>query len=166
MRALTDELHRLLAPYDCPHRGPGRVLVVDDDDGVRSAMTKQLAFAGFTVLAASRAHEALEILAADRSIRVVLLDMLMPDLDGWGFRQAQLADASMAAVPVIVLTGAPLPSLLHDQLQAADYLLKPVGRGHLISVVSNYCEPATRAEDAEAEASVPLAGGELGFARP
>src|SRR5262245_6640380 len=103
MRALTDELHRLLAPYDGPQRGPGRVLVVDDDDGVRAVMTKHLAYAGFSVLAASRASEGLEILAADRSIRVVLLDMMMPDMDGWGFRRAQLANSAIATVPVIVL---------------------------------------------------------------
>jgi CheY-like chemotaxis protein len=154
-----DELHRLLAPYDCPRRGPGRVLVIDDEPGVRAMMTRQLAYAGFTVMAAPSAREGLELLRTDRSIRLVLLDMMMPAMDGWSFRQAQLADPAMAAVPVIVLTGAPLPSLLHEQLQAADYLLKPVGRGHLVSVVSNYCEPAPQEE--------PDAGpsGVLGYAR-
>jgi CheY-like chemotaxis protein len=163
MRALPDELHRLLAPYDCPRRGPGRVLVIDDEDGVRAAMTKQLAFAGFDVVAATGAGDGLDIMRADRTIRVVLLDMMMPAMDGWGFRQAQLADPTLAAIPAIVLTGAPLPSLLHEQLRAADYLLKPVGREHLISVVSNYCEPVA-SDDAAADLSAP--GCALGFARP
>ena len=141
MGSTAKELDRLLAPYDCAQRGPGRVLVVDDDEGVRSVMTRQLTHAGFDVIAAQSAAEGLEILREDDSIRIVLLDMIMPAMDGWGFRQAQLADPALASIPAIVLTGASLPTLVHAQLQAADYLLKPVGRDHLVSVVSNYCEP-------------------------
>jgi CheY-like chemotaxis protein len=81
----------------------------------------------------------------DPSIRLVLLDMMMPGMDGWGVRREQMQDTALAQVPVIVLTGAPLPTLVHEQLRAADYLLKPVGREHLLSVVSNYLEPATHA---------------------
>lgn len=161
MPSLTDELHRLLAPYDCPYRGPGRVLVVDDEDGIRQVMTRQLARSGFDVVAAASGQEGLDVLRADQSIRVVLLDMKMPTMDGWSFRRAQLADATIARVPAIVLTGVPLPSLLHEQLQAADYLLKPVGREHLVSVVSNYCEPASPGQSAPLTS---LTG--LEFARP
>ena len=145
MPAPSANRHSLLAPYDCPRRGPGRVLVIDDDDGVRAVMGKQLQHAGFDVVAAATGSEGLEMMRADPSIRVVLLDMIMPAMDGWRFRRAQLDDPSLAPVPAVVLTGAPLPSLVHDQLRAADYLLKPVGRDHLVSVVSNYCEPATSA---------------------
>ena len=163
MRSISDELHRLLAPYDGPRRGPGRVLVVDDEHGVRTVMTRQLAHAGFDVVAAASGREGLDILRADGSIRVVLLDMMMPTMDGWGFRRAQLSEPAIARVPAVILTGAPLPSLLHEQLQAADYLLKPVGHEHLVSVVSNYCEPASPAAD---DSGTDLAGCELGFARP
>jgi CheY-like chemotaxis protein len=138
------ELQSLLAPYDGPRRGPGRVLVVDDDDGVRAVMQKQLAHAGFDVTTAASGVEGIDMIRTDPSFKVVLLDMIMPAMDGWGFRKTQLDDPGLAHIPVIVLTGAPLPSLVHDQLQAADYLLKPVGRDHLISVVSNYCTPGAR----------------------
>ena len=139
------DLGAQLAPYDCPQRGPGRVLVIDDDDGVRAMMGRQLERAGFDVVTAGSGTEGLEVLRADASIRVVLLDMIMPEIDGWGVRSAQLADPRLAHIPAVILTGAPLPSLVHEQLKAADYLLKPVGREHLISVVSNYCEPAAHA---------------------
>jgi CheY-like chemotaxis protein len=134
-----------LAPYDYPRRGPGRVLVIDDDEGLRTVMSRQLQLAGFDVVTAASGADGLDTLRADKSIRVVLLDMIMPVMDGWGVRSAQLADPSLAHVPAIILTGAPLPSLSHEQLRAADYLLKPVGRDHLVSVVSNYCEPAVHA---------------------
>jgi CheY-like chemotaxis protein len=139
---LQDDPHTRLAPYDYPRRGPGRVLVIDDDDGVRLVMRKQLQHAGFDVIAAASGAEGLAIMRADASIRLVLLDMIMPLMDGWGVRQKQMEDPRLAQVPVIILTGAPLPTLVHEQLKAADYLLKPVGRDHLISVVSNYCQPA------------------------
>jgi CheY-like chemotaxis protein len=134
-----------LAPYDYPRRGPGRVLVIDDDDGVRASMRRHLERAGFEVVAAADGPAGLDLLRSDSSIRVVLLDMYMPGMDGWGVRSAQLADPQLAHVPAIILTGAPLPALVHEQLRAADYLLKPVGHEHLISVVSNYCEPAQHA---------------------
>jgi CheY-like chemotaxis protein len=145
MRLSTDDLRVQLAPYDYPRRGPGRVLVIDDDDGVRTVMRKQLQHAGFDVVTAASGSEGLAMMRQDTSIRLVLLDMIMPALDGWGVRQKQMEDPQLAEVPVIILTGAPLPSLVHAQLHAADYLLKPVGRDHLISVVSNYCQPAVHA---------------------
>jgi CheY-like chemotaxis protein len=162
MGSLND-LPRVLAPYDWPRRAPGRVLVVDDEEGIRAVMKKQLVYAGFDVVIAASANEGLELMRADDSIRLVLLDMMMPAVDGWGFRRMQLADAELAHVPVIILTGAPLPSLVHEQLQAADYLLKPVGREHLISVVSNYCAPLPDVESAETSASPGLT---LGFVQP
>jgi CheY-like chemotaxis protein len=145
MRLLSDDARNQLAPYDYPRRGPGRVLVIDDDDGVRTVMRKQLQFAGFDVVAAASGTEGLEMMRQDGSIRLVLLDMIMPVVDGWGVRQRQMEDPILSQVPVVILTGAPLPSLVHDQLRAADYILKPVGRDHLISVVSNYCQPAVHA---------------------
>jgi CheY-like chemotaxis protein len=130
-----------LSPYDYPQRGPGRVLVVDDDAPLRMLISRQLELAGFEVVAAADGPAALGVMRADPSIRLVLLDLMMPGMDGWQVRHAHLDDPQLARVPTVILTGAPLASLDHQQLRAADYLLKPVGRDHLISVVSNYCEP-------------------------
>jgi CheY-like chemotaxis protein len=148
MPASSDHRHGSLAPFDHPRRTAGRVLVVDDEEGIRVAVSRQLSFAGFDVVTAAGGAEALSTLRTDSSIRVVLLDMLMPDVDGWAFRREQLLDPRMAAVPAVVMTGAPLPSLVHDQLKASDYLVKPVGRDHLVSVVANYCAPAAGGAEA------------------
>jgi CheY-like chemotaxis protein len=145
MAAPSIDCHSLLAPYDYPRRGPGRVLVIDDDEGIRTVMQKQLTHAGFDVATAASGAEGLDLLRNEPTIRVIVLDMIMSEMDGWGFRQAQLSDETLAHIPAVILTGAPLPSLVHEQLKAADYLLKPVGRDHLISVVSNYCEPIVHA---------------------
>lgn len=140
-----DHAVSLLTPYDCPKRGPGRILVIDDDAGIRTILQRHLAAAGFDAITASSAREGLDILHQDTTIRLVLFDLMMPTMDGWSFRREQLAAPDVARVPAIVLTGAPLRSVSHEQLQAADYLLKPVGREHLISVVANYCEPTKTA---------------------
>jgi CheY-like chemotaxis protein len=134
-----------LSPYDYPQRGPGRVLIIDDEAALRMLISRQLELAGFDVISASNGPEGLELLRADPTIRLMLLDLMMPGMDGWRVRRAHLADPQLARVPTVILTGAPLPSLVHEQLRAADYLLKPVGRDHLVSVVSNYCEPTAHA---------------------
>jgi CheY-like chemotaxis protein len=117
------------------------VLVIDDDPSVRQLITRTLSDAGFDAIAVGTAREGLDVLGGGRSIALVLLDLAMPGMDGFEFRRHQLASPGMAAVPVVVLTGASLPSIDDASLQAADYLLKPVGRAHLVSVVSAYCRP-------------------------
>ena len=122
------------------------VLVVDDDPAVREMFCQALRLAGFDVIEASTGGEALELLRSDASIGVILLDLKMPDMDGWRFRLAQRTDPRMASIPTVITTGAPLSEVLDCDLKAADYLLKPVGLEHLISVVAHYVKPAREAD--------------------
>jgi CheY-like chemotaxis protein len=105
------------------------------------SVTRNLQEAGFAIVEARNGREGLRLLRSDSSVCVVLLDLTMPGIDGWQFRREQVADARLAGVPTIILSGNPLHEIDHQQLQAADYLLKPVGREHLVSVVAHYCEP-------------------------
>jgi len=118
------------------------VLLVDDDQAVREMFSQALHLAGFDVMEASTGGEAFELLRTNTQIGVILLDLKMPDMDGWRFRLAQRTDPRMAAIPTIITTGAPLSEVLDCDLKAADYLLKPVGLEHLISVVAHYVKPA------------------------
>jgi CheY-like chemotaxis protein len=118
-----------------------RVLVVDDDPVVRRLLKRSLELAHFPVTVASGGAEGLKILRSDPTVGLVLLDLTMPDMDGWRFRHAQRSDARLAAIPTIIVTGVSLAQIVHEELQAADYILKPVGRDHLISVVATYCRP-------------------------
>jgi sigma-B regulation protein RsbU (phosphoserine phosphatase) len=120
---------------------PGRVLVVDDEDGLRRLFQQSLRRAGFDVVAESGGPAALQRLREDPSIRVVLLDLHMPEMDGWAFRQEQRADPQLRDVPTVIVTGAPIADVVGRELHAAEYLLKPVFPDHLVSVVSDYCEP-------------------------
>ena len=118
------------------------VLVVDDDPAVREMFCEALRLAGFDVMEASTGGDALDLLRSNTSIGVILLDLKMPDMDGWRFRLAQRTDPRMASIPTVITTGAPLSEVLDCDLKAADYLLKPVGLEHLISVVAHYVKPA------------------------
>jgi CheY-like chemotaxis protein len=118
-----------------------RILVIDDDLEVRSTFMELLQFAQFDVVSASGGAEGLRMLRYDPRIGLVLLDLMMPEMDGWRFRHAQRADTRLNVIPTIVVSGSPLGNIVHEELQAADYLLKPVGREHLISVVASYCKP-------------------------
>ena len=131
-----------------PGRGTSRVqsvLLVDDDPAVRELFAQALRLAGFDVVEASSGAEGLERLRSDAPIGVILLDLKMPDMDGWHFRLAQRTDPRMAAIPTVITTGAPLSEVLDCDLKAADYLLKPVGLEHLVSVVAHYVKPAREA---------------------
>jgi CheY-like chemotaxis protein len=119
-----------------------RVLVVDDEPSMRLVFGRSLRSAGFDVVEADGGREGLQKLRDDPSIRLVLLDLNMPGMDGWRFREEQRADPQLRDIPTVVLTGEPFARIVSSQpLDANEYLLKPVGRDHLISVVSGYCTP-------------------------
>lgn len=108
---------------------------------MRRLYLKSLGRAGFDVVVEGAAPAGLQRLRDDPSIRIVLLDLNMPDMDGWAFRQAQQADPALKDVPTVIITGAPLLDVVGRELHAAEYLLKPVTPEHLVSVVAEYCEP-------------------------
>jgi two-component system, chemotaxis family, chemotaxis protein CheY len=123
---------------DAAPRG-GRVPVIDDDDAIRRVFQRYLESAGFEVVGAASGAEGLRILRNGAQVGLVLLDLMMPDMDGWRFRNAQAGDERLAAIPTVIVTGSPLSSVVHAELKAADYLLKPIGRDHLLSVAVHYC---------------------------
>src|SRR5438128_8871587 len=89
--------HRL-APVQCP------VLIVEDDADLRDMMAQLLTIEGFSATTVANGREALDYLTRGDRPDVILLDLMMPVMDGWEFRRTQLADPALADVPVIVLS--------------------------------------------------------------
>jgi two-component system chemotaxis sensor kinase CheA len=118
-----------------------RVLVVDDEPIVRMVFQRSLQVANFDVVVGGDGAEGLRILREDPTIGLVLLDLKMPGVDGWGFLKEQRADPQLATIPTVILSGSTLGENIHEELQVEGFLLKPVGRDHLISVVAVYCRP-------------------------
>jgi two-component system, cell cycle response regulator DivK len=117
----------------------GRVLVVDDDEHVRAIFVRHLTSAGFDAIAVPGAPEGLRVLREEGNIGLVLLDLAMPGMNGLEFRTQQLADHSIADVPVVVVSGSPIGTEDQKRLRAKDYVSKPVGRDELLLVVSRHC---------------------------
>src|SRR5262249_38344419 len=81
-----------------------RILVVDDNEDNRFTLSMRLEASGYSNLAmAANGREALEVMRAE-SVDLVLLDIMMPELDGYGVLEAMQADASLRALPVLVVS--------------------------------------------------------------
>jgi CheY-like chemotaxis protein len=80
------------------------VLLVEDDAIVRGAMQMVLEWEGYQVTCAGDGQEALDILQSSQPPSVILLDLMLPVLDGWQFREALKADPELAAIPVVVVS--------------------------------------------------------------
>ena len=115
--------------------------MVDDDPAVRQVLQRSLEQAHFDVAVADDGQEALKLLEADPTIGLVLLDLTMPGLNGWGFLQAQRANPELAAIPTVVVSGSALDD--DEDILRALVLRKPIAREHLLSVVGSYCRRAS-----------------------
>jgi CheY-like chemotaxis protein len=99
------------------------VLLVDDDSGVRRTLARFLGRDGMSVVEADNGQEALTYLQGGGAASVIVLDLRMPVMDGFKFREAQRKEPALAAIPVIVLSGADTDRF--DELQAAATFEKP-----------------------------------------
>jgi CheY-like chemotaxis protein len=83
-----------------------RVLIIDDDEKLRTLIARVVGVAGWAPLTAANGAIACEVLTAQPYPDVILLDLLMPIVNGWQFRARQLANPNWAHIPVVVLSGA------------------------------------------------------------
>ncbi len=118
-----------------------QVLVIDDDAGIRAALTDILADEGYAVDSAADGQAALELLRKQLNPPgLVLLDLMMPRMNGWEFRTEQRRDPALADIPVVVISAS---SNVREQLEAldvAEYLPKPIAFDRLFRLVAHYCQ--------------------------
>ena len=109
------------------------VLVVDDDAVVRQIVARQLGRSGCYVITAATGESGLE-LAQHQRPDVVLLDVLLPDMEGWAVLSALKSSQETEEIPVVMITSVDGADLAYS-LGAADFLTKPVKRDQLISAL-------------------------------
>jgi two-component system response regulator MprA len=116
------------------------ILVVDDDAEVREALACLLELNGFSVATASHGEDALEQLRGGLRPCLIVLDLTMPEKDGFQFRREQLQAPELATIPVAVCSA--IYDVRHaSKLLGADaYLTKPVDVDALMDLVSRHCE--------------------------
>jgi CheY-like chemotaxis protein len=103
-----------------------RIMVIEDDPDFREALISCLEHEQFDVVAATNGRAGLELLKWGVVPRVILLDLMMPVMDGWEFRRHQLADTALAPIPVIVMSADPRARRLADCGGVHAVLPKPV----------------------------------------
>ena len=112
-----------------------KALLVDDDARNIFALSSVLERRGMDVLTATTGREAISLLEADRGISIVLMDIMMPEMDGYETMQAIRSDPSLRRLPIIALTAKAMKGDRERCLEAgaSDYLAKPVNTEQLLS---------------------------------
>jgi len=119
------------------------ILVVDDEDDILLLCRVNLEFEGYRVATASSGVEGLE-LAREIRPSMILLDVMMPSMDGWHVLEALKSDPETSSIPVVMLTARVQGE---DQMRgwsggAADYIMKPFSPVALLETLRNVLHPA------------------------
>ena len=131
-------------------RASDRILLVEDDPEARDEMASALRSEGYDVVAAGDGQEALEELRR-AAPALILLDLMMPVMDGFEFRVRQMQDPALAEIPIIVLSGGWDVQRKSAALGATACLQKPVDPAMLLEMVgANGMTPAARGRERDA----------------
>jgi CheY-like chemotaxis protein len=116
-----------------------RILLIEDDPGIRREIVDLLVEEGYDVQTAHNGEEALAKLQSSPSPCVILLDLMMPVMDGWAFRAEQLKQGPLANIPVVLISGTGSVASEAARLGAAGYLTKPFSAETLLGAVQGWC---------------------------
>jgi CheY-like chemotaxis protein len=120
------------------------VLVVEDHEFAREALAALLSSIGYDVVEAENGREALAVMAKGASPDVILLDLMMPVMDGWEFMKRQRHDWRLCTIPTIVVTGVASHDPRCLEMPVVRFLRKPYTADQLIAAI-------------DAEVSIPAA---------
>src|SRR5258706_9858128 len=115
----------------CETRRRSHILVVDDDRDLRESLIEALEDEGYSVASAPDGQHALFYLRTSKRPDLILLDLQMPIMNGIEFRQEQLKNSELAAIPVAVLTADPDGRDKVAALSTAAFLRKPLNMAQL-----------------------------------
>jgi CheY-like chemotaxis protein len=117
----------------------GYILIVEDDDDIREALSQILELEGYAVRGAANGQEALNVIDKEPVPCLILLDLMMPIMDGWQFRDEQLKDPRAARVPVVVISADASVHQKAASLGAVSVLAKPISLDRLLRAVQSHC---------------------------
>ncbi|HVZ74981.1 MAG TPA: response regulator [Polyangia bacterium] len=113
------------------------ILVVEDDRDLRDTLAEALRLEGYEVVSAEHGEAALRHLRSGARPCMVLLDLMMPVMDGWTLRREMLKDAALAAIPVVVMTAAGAGRAAG--VEATVVVHKPLVMDDLVALVEAHC---------------------------
>lgn len=124
------------------------VLVIEDHEDLREGIRIALMLDGYTVEVAVNGRDALAKLYAGLRPCLILLDLMMPIMNGFEFREARLADPDLAKIPLIVYSGITDPLETAQQLHADAYVHKPTDVEQMAALARKLCPKRTVPESA------------------
>lgn len=117
--------------------GPRSILLVDDDEGIREALSETLSDEGFSVATAANGREAMRWLHEQRpSSCVILLDLMMPVMDGNEFLRVKQDDEALAGIPVVIIT-ASAGLVAERTADIKDLIVKPIELPQLLAALES-----------------------------
>lgn len=124
---------------------PKRLLVVEDDSDIREALVQILLDAGYEVVGTTNGLEALESLRSSPDFGLIILDLMMPVMDGWQFRAQQQSEPRFADIPVVVVSAGVHLQQHAASIGAASYLKKPIHLDVLLDTIARFYRAPGRA---------------------
>jgi CheY-like chemotaxis protein len=119
------------------------ILVIEDNDDVRDMMAVTLQLEGHRVVTASNGREALDLLHHGVEPCMILLDLMMPVMNGWEFQRAVAREPQLRDIPIIVVSATGTDVDL-KRIQVAAVLPKPIDVDQLLNVVGGFCDGVRR----------------------
>jgi CheY-like chemotaxis protein len=115
------------------------VLIIENEDVLRDALSDVIDLIGYASVGVGGGAEALEYLRSHPAPDLILLDLRMPGMDGWEFRRRQLADPSLAGIPVVTLSSFHADEQRREDLKADGYMTKVDIFRELPTMLAQYC---------------------------
>jgi CheY-like chemotaxis protein len=112
------------------------ILVVEDEVDIQLALKEALEWQGYHVITASNGNEALDTLSRVLLPCVILLDLMMPVMNGWEFSKTLRADEKLSTIPIVVVSAYTDRA---SEIGAQEAIGKPVNLNTLYSLVKKYC---------------------------
>lgn len=118
---------------------PCRVLVVDDDEAIRDTLDDLLSEEGYTITTAANGRAALDLLEHAPPPALILLDLMMPEMNGYELFDELHKQTRFRDIPVIVLSAYSFSDQVRAPLDAAAFLPKPLDLSRLLALVARFC---------------------------
>lgn len=116
-----------------------RILLIEDDAGIREGIGDLLTLEGYRVDRAANGEEGLALLRRPDRPALVIVDLVMPVMNGVQFLERFHQDPRLAGIPAVLMTAAMPPAAALPK--ASDYLAKPFDVGDLLRLVERHCGP-------------------------
>jgi CheY-like chemotaxis protein len=114
------------------------ILIVEDDRDIAENLKELLELEGYAAEIARDGQQAINRIKGQPFPKVILLDLMMPLMDGFQFREEQLKDPAMATIPVVVMTAGGKIELKVQKMNAQAYFRKPLDIDNLLKTIANF----------------------------